>query len=144
MAREDFIAKQWVSITGSRTLSGSTTWSSRLFNVYHHKGLYAAVYRTAETGTGVLDCKIQYYSKLSAAYHDLEGASFVQMPDGEAVPLERYLLVYPGLVAADADNAIALNTDDKHCGSYLPAQFKFLFTASGTTNVFAAGMWLLP
>lgn len=140
----NYLDKQWIGITGTRTLSGSTTWSSRKFNNKHHKGAYILLYRSAETGTGVLDAKVQYYSKLASAYKDLEGAAFVQSPDGESLPAERYLLIYPGLVGTDADNKIALNTDDQHCGSYLPAEFKILVTASGTTNEFAMGMWLLP
>lgn len=136
------LGKQFVRVTGSRTVAGTDGWTSRKFTAPYHKGAMIMVNRSAETGTATLDVKVQYRNPMTGTYSDLEGAAIVQMGDGTTG--EVYLTIYPGLVAADADNKIALNTTDQHCGSYLPDEFQIVATTAGTTNVFSIGMWLLP
>ena len=130
-ALNSILAKVPITITGSRTVSSTDGWTSRVIHNKHHMGCMLQVNRSAETGTATLNAKLQYYNYAAAAYDDLEGAAIVEMGDGTTGTV--YCTIYPGLVAADADNSIALNTVNKHCGSYLPDKFKVVAVTTLTS-----------
>lgn len=110
-----------------------------------HKGVLLVLNRTADTGTCTLDAKVQFYSTVAAAWLDVEGAAFVQYADGATGA--RYLLLYPGVTGAEADDAIPLNTSKGvKCGQYLPRQWRVAVTVGGTTvtSTYALEAHLLP
>lgn len=134
---------QHFTILGSTTISSTDGFTSRQFTNKGFKGILLTVNRSAETGTATLDAKLQYKDPVRNAWLDIEGATLNGWADGETG--DRYLMMYPGLVAADSDNHIDLNTDQaSHCGSYLPKFWRLVLTTTGTTNVVSAGAQLLP
>lgn len=126
------------------TVTNDTTYLYLPLN-YMHKGVLLVIDRTVEVGTCTLDGKLEFYAPAAGDWIEVEGAAFPQFADG--VTANRYLLVYPGITAADADDNIALDTaEGTKCGAFLPYQTRLAVTTGGTSvsNTYSAEGWLLP
>lgn len=124
------------ALASSGTVTNATVTSSRLVNSLY-KGCVIVVNRTAETGTCTLDVKLQGYQRASDTWYDVQGASVVQYADGATGV--RYVVLYPGIVADDADAIVTIATNYKHVSGWLPYEFRISVTHGGTsvTNTFA-------
>lgn len=138
------IAHQYGVLFPAGTVHSDGTTNSRQIQNSYHKGVLITIDRTAETGTCTLDAQIEFYDPAGGDWYELEGASFVQFANSEVAT--RYLMVYPGIVGSDADNRIALDTNEGVlCGQFLPRIWRLKVTTGGTTvtNTFSASYVML-
>ena len=130
--------KPWVAfpLASSGTVTNATV-TSEMFQNWHYKGCVIVCNRTAESGTCTLDVKLQGYHRASDTWYDVQSASFVQYADGATGV--RYVTVYPGIVADDADASVILATNYKNVSGVLPREFRISVTHGGTSvsNTFA-------
>lgn len=131
--------KPWVAfaLASSGTVTNATVTSEKFEN-WGAKGCVIVINRTAETGNCTLDAKLQGYDRASDTWYDVQSASFVQFADGATGV--RYIVVYPGIVADDADASVAIATNYKNVSAFLPHEFRLSVTHGGTSvaNTFSA------
>jgi hypothetical protein len=141
------VQEPWVPfpLASSGTVTNSTVTSDEFYN-HLYKGCVMLVHRTAETGTATLNAKLQGYLKETDTWFDVANSDIVALADGDAGATGlRYVLIYPGITGAEADGAVALDTNFVHVSGFLPYCWRVSVTHGGTsiTNTFAVVVWPL-
>ncbi len=124
-------------LASSGTVTNATVNSARMVNSLY-KGCVIVANRTAEAGTSpTFDWKLQGYHRVSNTWYDVPSASGVQYTTGQTGV--RTVVVYPGIVADDADGSVTISTNYKNVSAWLPYEFRIVVTHGGTSiaNTFA-------
>lgn len=127
--------------TGTNTITyvPDTVQNPLGYENWFYKGGLFIVNKTANSANDVtLDAKLQYYDPGAAAWDDYldyggNAVAFVQWVNDSNVRKTIYL--YPGPVGVDVDGMLvyAAATGNKRYDLFLPAQFRWKFTETGTT-----------
>lgn len=114
-----------------------------------YRGLLLVCNRTADVGTATLLIGLEMYNPATNAFTDMRDGggnvlTLVSYADGATG--QRVLRLYPGIIGADADGVLLVNTVDKWVDQNLPPAWRVKATHGGTSvnnNFSLVGMCLM-